>query len=99
MAQNPLIVNDFFNTSHVEPSVFSRVEVDTRTQQRFVAQRDVIVLSIFEGGAPNTIQVFIDPRELQQAHDPQNLHIPGVDVVNYMKVPSFNPSIRGAYRL
>ena len=99
MPQNPLVVRDFFNQARIEPSIFSQVTIDARVQQRFVAQRDVIVLSAFEGGPPHTILSFIDPREIQQVHDPQNLHISGVELINYMKVPSFDQRVRGAYRI
>jgi hypothetical protein len=99
MATNPLLITDINNVGKVEPGISSRVDVDSAAQQRFIAFRDVILFSPFEGGEPAVITPFVTLQELRQTHDPENIRIRGVDLTNYMKAPSFDANVRGAYRI
>ena len=93
------MILDLNNQGRIEPSVFSRVEIDTRVQQRLQAFRDVIHLSYMEGGPVGQIGVYIDPVDIQTTFDPENLHIQGVELTNYMKAPTYDARMPGAYRM
>jgi hypothetical protein len=56
-------------------------------------------MSYMEGGPANELVPFIDLRQLQQTYDPEGLHILGADLASYLKTPSFDLNIRGAYRI
>jgi hypothetical protein len=83
----------------IEPSVSSLWSFDQSSQQRFVAQHDVVLLSAFEGGTPGVLTPYIDLRALQRVYDPENLKILGADLADYLVRPSFDINVRGAYRL
>jgi hypothetical protein len=99
MATNPLLILDANNAPRVSPSVSSRWTFDQTTQSRFVSQHDVILLSYMEGGQPNTLVPFLDDQALRETYDPENLHILGADLASYLKAPSFDLNVRGAYRI
>ena len=64
-----------------------------------MAQHDVILLSYMEGGPANQLAPYIDLSELQRTYDPESLHILGADLASYLKTPSFDLNVRGAYRV
>jgi hypothetical protein len=99
MGTSPLLILDANNVPRVEPSVSSRWTFDISSASRFVAQHDVILMSYMEGGAANQLVPFIDLHELQSTYDPENLHILGSDLASYLKTPSFDLNVRGAYRI
>ena len=99
MATNPLLLQTAGGQSRIEPSVFSQVTVDTRIQQRLQAFRDVIFLSPFEGGPAGEIGVYIDPQSIREVFDPEGLHGSGVTLSDYMKAPTYDPRVPGAYRM
>src|SRR4029434_8044991 len=99
MASNPLLILDVNGAPRISPSVSSRWEFDQGSVSRFVAQRDVILMSYMEGGPANQLVPFIDLPQLQQTYDPEGLHILGADLASYLKTPSFDLNIRGAYRI
>jgi hypothetical protein len=99
MATNPLLILDANSQPQVSPSVSSRWVFDETSAVRFVAQRDVILLSYMEGGPANELVAYIGLDELQSVYDPENLHILGSDLADYLVRPSFDANIRGAYRI
>lgn len=96
---SPLQVTDVNAQSRIEPGISSRVDVDITAQQQFLTFRDVILLSPMDDGVPATVAPYISLREIQADFDPLNLHISGVNLASYIKVPSFEQNIRGAYRI
>lgn len=96
---NPLLVLDANSQPHISPSVSSRWQFDEGSVQRYVAQRDVVLMSWMEGGQPNVLVPFIDLHSLQETYDPENLKILGSDLASYLKTPSFDLNTRGAYRV
>src|SRR4029450_3331246 len=99
MATNPLLILDANSQPRISPSVSSRWSFDQGSAARFVAQNDVILLSYMEGGPANELVPYIDLHELQSVYDPETLHILGSDLASYLKTPSFDLNIRGAYRI
>jgi hypothetical protein len=97
MASNPLLILDVNGAPRISPSVSSRWEFDEGSVSRYIAQRDVVLMSYMEGGPANELVPFIDLRQLQQTYDPEGLHILGADLASYLKTPSFDLNIRGAY--
>jgi hypothetical protein len=96
---SPLLVLDALGQPRIEPSVSSIWEFDITSATRFVAQHDVILIGAFEGGTPNVMLPFLDLRSLQSTVDPEALHILGADLADYLKRPSFDDNVRGAYRI
>lgn len=96
---NPLLVLDVNGQPRIEPSVSSRWQFDTTTQARYVAQHDVILLSYMEGGLPNQLVAFLDDQAIRATYDPENLHILGTELTSFLKAPSFDLNVRGAYRI
>lgn len=99
MATSPLLVLDANGSPRTEPSVSSRWSFDETTASRFIAQRDVVMLSYMEGGPANELVPYIDLQLLQTTYDPENLSILGSNLASYLKTPSFDPNVRGAYRI
>src|SRR5215510_11072473 len=99
MATSPLLILDANGAPRIEPSVSSRWSFDTTSASRFIAQHDVIELAYMEGGPANQLTPFIDLHELQLTYDPESLHILGADLASYLKSPSFDLNVRGAYRI
>jgi hypothetical protein len=99
MATNPLLILDVNGAPRIAPSVSSRWEFDEGSVSRYIAQRDVILMSYMEGGPANELVPFIDLRQLQQTYDPEGLHVLGADLASYLKTPSFDLNARGAYRI
>ena len=96
---SPLLVLDANGQPRIEPSVSSRWTFDISTTSRFVAQRDVVHLAYMEGGPANELVAYIDDQEIRSVYDPENLGILGTALVSFLKVPSFDYNIRGAYRI
>src|SRR5215813_13977927 len=96
---SPLVFLDINATPHTLPSVSSRWSFDITTATRFVTLNDVILLSYMEGGPANTLVPFLDLYSLQQSYDPEALGILGSDLASYLKTPSYDQNIRGAYRI
>jgi hypothetical protein len=99
MASNPLLILDVNGAPRVSPSVSSRWEFDEGSVSRYIAQRDVVLMSYMEGGPSNEMVPFIDLRQLQHTYDPEGLHILGTELASYLKTPSFDLNVRGAYRI
>src|SRR5215510_9278598 len=99
MATSPLLILDVNGIPRTEPSVSSRWQFDTTSASRFIAQHDVILMSYMEGGPANELVPYIDLHELQAVYDPESLHILGADLASYLKSPSFDLNVRGAYRI
>lgn len=95
----PLLILDVNSQPRVAPSVSSRWSFDQGTAQRFIAQRDVVLLSYMEGGPANALVPYLDLSTLQDTYDPENLGILGTDLAGYLKTPSFDLNVRGAYRI
>ncbi len=96
---NPLLILDVNGAPRIEPSVSSRWTFSDGSVSRFIAQRDIILLSHMEGGQANALVPFIDLHALQETYDPEALHILGADLASYLKTPSFDLNIRGGYRI
>jgi hypothetical protein len=96
---SPLLYVDVNSQPHIAPSVSSRWVFDTSSAQRFIAQQDVILLSWMEGGPANVLVPYIDLQQLRETYDPEGLHTLGVELADYLKTPSFDLNIRGAYRI
>jgi len=99
MATSPLLVLDVNGQPRIEPSVSSRWTFDETSATRYIAQHDVLLLSYMEGGPAHALVPFIDVRTLQDTYDPENLGILGADLASYLKAPSFDLNVRGAYRM
>jgi hypothetical protein len=99
MGTSPLLILDANGQPRTEPSVSSRWSFDETSATRFVATHDVIELSYMEGGPANALVPFIDLHELQRTFDPEGLHVLGADLASYLKSPSFDINVRGAYRI
>ena len=99
MATNPLLVIGADGAPHISPSVSSSWTFDITTSTRYLAQRDVFLLSYMEGGPANQVEPFLDVQSLQSVYDPESLGIIGSDLASYLKVPGFSPDTRGAYRI
>jgi hypothetical protein len=52
-----------------------------------------------EGGPANELVPYIDLHTLQDTYDPEGLQILGSDLAGYLKTPSFDLNVRGAYRI
>lgn len=96
---NPLRVTGFYGEQRVEPSVYSRVTVGTQVQQRVQAFRDVVLLSMFEGGPTEGLPIYTDPTEMHAELDPQGSNGQGIQLADYCRVPTFDPRIPGAFRI
>jgi hypothetical protein len=96
---NPLLILDVNGAPRISPSVSSRWTFDEGSVSRFIAQRDVVLMSYMEGGPANELVAFIDLHALQETYDPEALGILGADLASYLKTPSFDLNIRGAYRI
>jgi hypothetical protein len=96
---SPLLYVDVNGQPHISPSVSSRWTFDTSSAQRFIAQRDIVLLSWMEGGPANVLAPYIDLQQIRDVYDPENLHTLGVELADYMKTPSFDLNVRGAYRI
>jgi hypothetical protein len=95
----PLLYVDVNGQPHIAPSVSSRWTFDTTSAQRFIAQQDVVLLSWMEGGPANVLVPYIDLSQIRTIYDPENLGTLGVQLADYLKSPSFDLNVRGAYRI
>ena len=96
---NPLRVTDFWGNARIEPSVYGIVHVGTQVQQRVQAFRDVVLLSMFDGGPTEGLPVYTDPTEMHAALDPQGTNGQGIQMADYARVPTYDPRIPGAFRI
>ena len=56
-------------------------------------------MSYMEGGPANELVPYLDLHSLQSTYDPEALGILGSDLASYLKTPSFDLNVRGAYRI
>lgn len=99
MATNPLIFTNLLGQPVVNPSVTSNWQFDSTTETRFVAQHDVILISAFEAGPANIVAPYVTAQEIRATYDPANTHSLPTELVSYLKSPSGDPNVRGAYRI
>jgi len=99
MGSNPVVFQNLLGQPVVEPSVSSLWTIDIASLSRFVAQHDVVLLSWFEGGPPGILAPYLDAQEIISTYDPENVHTLGTELVPYLKTPSFDANVRGAYRI
>ena len=98
-SSNPLLVLDANSQPRISPSVSSRWVFDQGSTSRYVSQHDVILLSYMEGGPANQLVPYIALQDIRDTYDPESLGILGVDLASYLKTPSFDLNVRGAYRV
>jgi hypothetical protein len=96
---NPLLILDANSQPRISPSVSSRWTFDEGSTSRFVAQHDVILLGYMEGGPANELVPYITLQDIRDTYDPESLGILSVDLASYLKTPSFDLNVRGAYRI
>lgn len=96
---SPLVFTDINNQPRTEPSVSSLWRFDISTATRYVTINDCILMSYMEGGPANALVPYLDLHSLQSTYDPENLGILGSDLASYLKTPSFDLNVRGAYRV
>lgn len=94
---HPLAVTDYNGRTRIEPSAWSKAELQKQLAVRLESLRDVVVLGEFNSGAPDTLYDYSDFAALKRDLDPDNLDEIGVRCCGRIKNPS--PDVQGANKI